>query len=313
MSVSPFGPPRAHKATRPHLRTALQILLVALGLVAFVAGLVTVLGGTDAMPGDSRATPNVESELRFYSAFWTGFGVLALYAARRPERETNLLRGLSLFLFLGGLARIPAWIASDQPDTQFLVLMGLELTLPLFIVWAQSRVVDQSEKAGKQPAVDGKDLGFGALERLLSMDSSVASGRRYWIKSNYHRADDERWWHRGWISDWRRGSYEVGDLIVLYLSAREGGPACCPAVVEVKSPSRHDPEWVRSHRDADAAERWPFVTETEVVGEVPLESGAQLAVIGKNGQSVQGGYCGIDRSEFERLVQAMLGGSDRRR
>jgi hypothetical protein len=137
---STFGPKGDQKATRPVLRTALQALLVALGLVAFVAGLVTVLGGTDAMPGDSRATPNVESELRFYAAFWAGFGVLSLYAARRPERETFLLRGLALFLFFGGLARIFAWLASDRPDTPFLVLMGLELTLPLLIVWAQARL-----------------------------------------------------------------------------------------------------------------------------------------------------------------------------
>lgn len=130
---------------RDRLRTALQVLLVALGIVAFVAGLVTVFTGTGGMPGDSRATPNVESELRFYATFWTGFGVLTLYAARRPEKETLLLRGLSLFLFLGGLARIPAWLASDRPDTQFLVLMGLELTLPLFIVWAQARVTARAE------------------------------------------------------------------------------------------------------------------------------------------------------------------------
>lgn len=92
------------------------------------------------MPGDSSATPNVESELRFYATFWTGFGVLALYAARRPEQETLLLRGLSLFLFLGGIARLFAWLGSDRPDTQFLVLMALELGLPLFIVWAQARL-----------------------------------------------------------------------------------------------------------------------------------------------------------------------------
>jgi hypothetical protein len=114
---------------RDRLRTVLQVLLIALGTVAFVAGLVTVFTGSGGMPGDSGATPNVESELRFYSVFWTGFGVLALYAARRPERETTLLRGLSLFLFLGGLARIPAWLDSDRPDTPFLVLMALELTL----------------------------------------------------------------------------------------------------------------------------------------------------------------------------------------
>jgi hypothetical protein len=129
---------------RDRLRTALRTLLAALGTIAFVAGLVTVFTGTGGMPGDNPTTPNVESELRFYSTFWTGFGVLALYAARRPERETMLLRGLSVFLFLGGIARIFAWLASDRPDPQFLVLMGLELTLPVFIVWAQTRVRNTS-------------------------------------------------------------------------------------------------------------------------------------------------------------------------
>ncbi|HYP54773.1 MAG TPA: DUF4345 domain-containing protein [Solirubrobacterales bacterium] len=121
------------------MRTALRILLLALGSVALVAGLLTVLTGTAGMPGDSRATPNVESELRFYATFWAGFGVLALRAARRPEREALLLRGLAAFLFLAGVARGLAWLASSRPDTPFLVLMGLELTLPFFIVWAQAR------------------------------------------------------------------------------------------------------------------------------------------------------------------------------
>ena len=138
--MSPFSRQGGNKATPDRLRTALQVLLATLGLVAIAAGLYTVLTGTGGMVGDSRATANVESELRFYSVFWTGFGVLTLHAARRPERETLLLRGLALFLFLGGLARIPAWIASDRPDAPFLVLMGLELALPLFIVWAQARI-----------------------------------------------------------------------------------------------------------------------------------------------------------------------------
>src|SRR5215212_1987766 len=94
-----------------------------------------------------------------------------------------------------------------------------------------------------QPPVIGKPLelvGSLGLESLLAEDEATATERSYWIKSNYHRADDAQWWHRNWISDWRQGPYEVGDLIVLYLSARDGGPASCPAVVEVASPSRHD-------------------------------------------------------------------------
>jgi hypothetical protein len=149
-------------------------------------------------------------------------------------------------------------------------------------------------------------LGSAGLERVLAEDTAQATSRRYWIKSNYHRPDEEHWWHRDWISDWRRGPYEQGDLIVLYLSATEGGPARCPAVVEAMVPSHFDPAWVVEHRDAEAAKRWPFVTETAVVGEVAVASGARLSVIGKKGQSVQAGYCSISRGEFEQLVRAML-------
>jgi hypothetical protein len=164
-------------------------------------------------------------------------------------------------------------------------------------------------KAKSEPAPVGIPLpiaGIEGLERVLAEDEAVASSRHYWIKSNYHRSEEEQWWHRNWISDWRRGPYGVGDLIVLYLSARDGGPACCPVVVAVTKPSREDSKWVREHRDPDAAERWPYVTEVSVVGEVPIEAGAPLAAIEKTGQSVQGGYCRIDRNEFNVLVRAML-------
>jgi hypothetical protein len=144
------------------------------------------------------------------------------------------------------------------------------------------------------------------LERLLEEDEPPDRG--YWIKSNYHRASEWNWWHRGWVSDWRQAPYKHGDLLVLYLSARDGGPACCPAVVRVTEPSKFDREWVIQHRDEDAADRWPYVTKVAVIGEVDLAAGAPLGTIEKNGQSVQGGYCVISRSEFESLVERMLSG-----
>ena len=125
--------------SHPRLRALLRVVLFLLGIVALAAGLFTTMTGTSGMPGDSSATPNVESELRFYSVFWSAYGALALLAARRPEHHASLVRGLALFLFLGGVARAIAWAASAQPDTRFVVLMGLELGLPLFMLWAQAR------------------------------------------------------------------------------------------------------------------------------------------------------------------------------
>jgi hypothetical protein len=148
--------------------------------------------------------------------------------------------------------------------------------------------------------------GTRGLGDVLKEPRAAGGGRAYWIKSNYHRWDEESWWQtRKWISDWRRAPYTVGDLIVLYLAARDGGPAACAAVVRVTEASEFAPDFVREERDFDAAKRWPYVTKIEVLADVPPFEGVPLALIGKNGQSVQGGYCRIDRDEFDVLAEAL--------
>jgi len=159
-----------------------------------------------------------------------------------------------------------------------------------------------------QPVAYGTPVGVGlpqSLEDILAEDELTAGGRGYWVKSNYQRHDNPTWWERGWISDWRQASYAIGDLIVLYLSAKDGGPAICPAVVRVTEPSEFAREWIAQNGDPEAAEQWPYRTMIEPVGEVPIESGARLEDFGLSGQSVQGGYCSISRQQFEEALRAM--------
>src|SRR5215203_2765937 len=144
-----------------------------------------------------------------------------------------------------------------------------------------------------------------SLEDILAEDDLTAHGRGYWVKSNYQRHDDATWWKRGWISDWRQASYAIGDLIVLYLSAKDGGPAICPAVVRVTEQSELAREWIAEHGDPEAAQQWPYRTMIEVVDEVPIEAGARLEEFGLSGQSLQGGYCSITRQQFEEALRAM--------
>ena len=143
------------------------------------------------------------------------------------------------------------------------------------------------------------------LDEILAEDDAVANSHRYWVKSAYHQPDDEDWWHRGWISDALLPKYEKGDLIVIYLGARNNGPKSCPAVVRAASDPRRDRDWVISHRDPEAADQWPFVTETVFVADVPVTQGVPLELIGKNGHSVQRGNCSITRKEFEIVASAM--------
>jgi hypothetical protein len=128
--------------THGRLLRALRGLLLLLGLVAVAAGLFTVLTGSAGMGEGTSA--NVESELRFYAVFWVAFGIVALRAASDVERHALAVRGLASFMFLGGLARALAWAAEGRPDARFLVLMGLELLLPLFIVLSQHRIAREN-------------------------------------------------------------------------------------------------------------------------------------------------------------------------
>jgi hypothetical protein len=92
---------------------------------------------------------------------------------------------------------------------------------------------------------------------------------------------------------------------VLYLSAKEDGPAICPAVVRVIEQSEFAREWIADHGDFEAAQQWPYRTTIEVVGEVPVKAGARLEEFGLSGQSLQGGYCSITRQQFEEALRAM--------
>ena len=116
------------------------------GTVAIVFGSVTVIFGNHSLPSPNAAAVNIDSELRFYAAWYVIAGVLALRVARRVERETFLLRLLSTGLFLGGTARVISLIAVGVPDPTQIALMIVELILPVvLVVWqgALARVADQ--------------------------------------------------------------------------------------------------------------------------------------------------------------------------
>lgn len=145
------------------------------------------------------------------------------------------------------------------------------------------------------------------LEAILAEDPAIAASRGYWIKANYHRHDREDWWNRNWISDGRRASYAVGDLLFLYLSAHDGGPARCPALVRAMTTIRHDPAFVLAEGDAEAVPQWPFVTETLRVAQVlPATEGIKLEAMSKTAQSLERGYCRITREQFEAGARALL-------
>ena len=97
-------------------------------------GLWTVFAGADSVPLPRDAAPNVESELRYYSAWYVGAGLVLFWLSRHVREHPAVLRGFCAILFLGGCSRLLAARATDWPSTSLVVLMTLELTLPVILL-----------------------------------------------------------------------------------------------------------------------------------------------------------------------------------
>jgi hypothetical protein len=210
------------------------------------------------------------------------------------ERKGNLELGVELGTaqLRGAEAIFRRWWAAAEPlsDARLEHLASLPVTPP-----------------PRAPAPTDSTLsGAEDLEAILA-EGAGGVPRRYWIKANYHRHDEEDWWQRGWISDHKRASYARRDLAFLYISAHEGGPARCPAVARVLNPVRHDPEFVRAEGDVEAVEQWPYVTDVAPVAQIlPVGEGVELETMGKSPQSLQGGYCELTREQFEDGARDLL-------
>ena len=121
-------------------RSALRGLLYLWGLVATGAGLHTVVAGGRSIAGQDVANPAVESELRFYAAFYVAYGLAALRTAPRADRDSGAVKALAGTLFAAGLARTATWLRVGRPHRVQLGLLAVELGLPPAVTAWQSRL-----------------------------------------------------------------------------------------------------------------------------------------------------------------------------
>ena len=129
---------------RPTEERVLQALLTTVGLVAMATGAFALITGSGGMPGEIEANATVESELRYFAAFWIAYGAIAFRTAPRVATATVAVRALALAMFIGGLGRALAWIDVGRPHGSMVVLMVIELVLPALLVFSQQRAARAS-------------------------------------------------------------------------------------------------------------------------------------------------------------------------
>jgi hypothetical protein len=118
----------------------LRAAFYAGGVVATMSGLHSVVAGARSLPRQHLANPSVESELRFYAAFYVAFGLAALSVAPRADQDATTVRALAGALFLAGVARGGGWLAAGRPHRLQFALLVVELAAPPAIVAAQTRL-----------------------------------------------------------------------------------------------------------------------------------------------------------------------------
>jgi len=99
-----------------------------------------VIAGARSLPGQGAANATVESEVRFYAAFYAAYGVAALRVAPRAHRDTTPVRALAGAFLPAGRARAGGWRAAGAPHPVPRALLAAELALPPALVGCQARL-----------------------------------------------------------------------------------------------------------------------------------------------------------------------------
>jgi hypothetical protein len=121
-------------------RTGLAGLLTVVGGVATFEGVRGVVQGARQVVAGGPVSANVDSEYRFYSAWYAALGALLLAAARRPEHETRLVRAAAGGFLLAASGRALSARTAGPPHPVQRALMVIELALAAVLAPWQAKV-----------------------------------------------------------------------------------------------------------------------------------------------------------------------------
>lgn len=125
------------------------VLYIAGVLVLCISGMIVMFGIdaaiqyfrglADIMLGDTReitdfASPNVDSEIRFYSTILIGYGVLLIHTATTLRKNIHRVPWLALVFMCGGFARIVSLYTVGEPHGLFFVFIGIEIAVPVLVL-----------------------------------------------------------------------------------------------------------------------------------------------------------------------------------
>jgi hypothetical protein len=117
------------------------------GLSCIAIGVYHFALGTASVPGATDANATVDSRERFYSAYFAGYGVAWLRAARKSPIRAGEVRLLAGLMAVSGIGRLISLIHNGRPHWFQEVLTAIEFIVPAAFLG----IADADEK-GELPA-----------------------------------------------------------------------------------------------------------------------------------------------------------------
>ena len=122
------------------MKRGLQILLAVIGVVMVAAGGQTIILGAAQVLEGGDFSPGVDSEMRFYAAWYPIVGVALLASIQRVESAGLIVRVVGAGFFLAACGRVLSIIQTDTPPTLYVILMVVEFLIPVVIIPWQAAV-----------------------------------------------------------------------------------------------------------------------------------------------------------------------------
>ncbi|KAA0017380.1 DUF4345 domain-containing protein [Antrihabitans cavernicola] len=120
------------------MRTAFRWWLVVFGLVCTAIGVVHLFFGVSTIIGGGSVNATVDSDLRFCFVLFAAYGLGFVWAAQDLDHRAGVVNLLGLLFFLGGLARLLAWLQTGTPNWFYVLMIPVELVIPV-VNWSLLR------------------------------------------------------------------------------------------------------------------------------------------------------------------------------
>ena len=128
------------------MQKTLRWLCWAMGVACVLIGLEHLIIGPQAVPDTGDLTATDDSQNRFFSAIFAGYGLAWVWAARQSPIPREVVRLLAAVFFAGGLARLLSVALHGWPHWFVIALTVVEFALPP-VFFSLTREADDRARA----------------------------------------------------------------------------------------------------------------------------------------------------------------------